>query len=488
MPIKLNSSLGGSITLNANTASTYTLDLPAVNGTVLTSASPTINAPVITGNVGIGANPATARLQVYDATGATILASGEEGAQITSYRAGANVFGGAIVLQKSRGTVSTPTAALTGDSANISFQAYGGTNFRDVARIRTYASNVTSDTNVSGAIAFETTNQSTATVERARITADGKVGIGTTAPSELLHVANANDTAVLVESTDTTSYSEVLINTNGSDWGIGAGGSGVGATQDRNAFYIYDYTNSRYGIYIGSDGNVGVGTTVATAKLEVEGVIKGRAVGGEGGEIALNNPDNGNVGLYVDVSTADVARIYTVRNNSTINIGQLTGTGGNVGIFTATSERVRVTANGNIGIGTTAPATRFHVDGTFRYTTRPAAGTITAIGYDTNGDIKNSSSSLRYKYDIADYEKGLNIVSQLRPVSFKFNGESRLNIGFIAEEVDALGLNEVMLYDEQNRPDGVLYANMVAILTNAVQEQQAQIDELKAEIAALKGT
>lgn len=150
------------------------------------------------------------------------------------------------------------------------------------------------------------------------------------------------------------------------------------------------------------------------------------------------------------------------------------------------TERMRITNAGNVGIGTSSPATRFHVDGTIRYTNRPAAGTITAIGFDTNGDLKASSSSQRYKYDIFGYDKGINEVMQLRPVSFKYNGETRQNIGFIAEEIDAAGLTEVMLYNEQSQPEGVLYANMIALLTKAIQEQQATIAALEARLAAVE--
>jgi hypothetical protein len=144
-------------------------------------------------------------------------------------------------------------------------------------------------------------------------------------------------------------------------------------------------------------------------------------------------------------------------------------------------------ASQNVGIGTTTPGALLHVNGTIRYTNRPAAGTITAIGFDSNGDLTSATSSLRYKHDIETYSKGLDTVMQLRPVSFKFNGEERTNIGFIAEEIEALGLSEVMLYNEEEQPEGVLYENMVSLLTKAIQEQQAMIDELKAQVAALKG-
>jgi hypothetical protein len=157
-----------------------------------------------------------------------------------------------------------------------------------------------------------------------------------------------------------------------------------------------------------------------------------------------------------------------------------------IALATSNTDRVTIDASGNVGIGTSSPATLCHINGTIRYTNRPAAGTITAIGYDSNGDLKNSSSSLRYKYDINGYAKGLDVVMQLRPVTFKFNGETRENAGFIAEEIDALGLTEVMLYDEEERPDGVLYANMVALLTKAMQEANAKIDALADRLEELE--
>jgi hypothetical protein len=215
-----------------------------------------------------------------------------------------------------------------------------------------------------------------------------------------------------------------------------------------------------------SNGNVGIGTSSPNDLIHGAGnaayLRLSRTTSGSESNI-IAGPENGSNAIYSRGATTESMPLRFV-----------------IGI----TERMRIDSAGNVGIGTSSPATRLHVDGTIRYTNRPAAGTITAIGFDTNGDLKASSSSLRYKHDIEDYDKGLAEVMQLRPVSFKFNGEENTNIGFIAEEVDALGLTEVMLYNEEEQPEGVIYANMVSLLTKAIQEQQAIINDLKARLDA----
>jgi hypothetical protein len=148
-------------------------------------------------------------------------------------------------------------------------------------------------------------------------------------------------------------------------------------------------------------------------------------------------------------------------------------------IFSGTDSRF----NGKIGIGLggNAPDTALHVSGTIRYVSRPNAGTITAIGFDTNGDLKASSSSLRYKNNVENYTKGLDEVAQLRPVTFNYNGEQILNAGLIVEEVAQLGLEEFVLRDGQGNADAIPYANMVALLINAIKELKARVEELESQ-------
>jgi hypothetical protein len=230
-------------------------------------------------------------------------------------------------------------------------------------------------------------------------------------------------------------------------------------------------------------GTVGIGTTSPAGLLDVIG-----SVGGGDVDINIfNNATTGRAELQLGMPNATANEINGGFVVDGTNQFSLFYSNREMRIATGPSynERVRIESGGNIGIGIT-PTAFFHINGTIRYTNRPAAGTITAIGYDSNGDLRNASSSLRYKHSIADYEKGLDEVMELRPVVFKFDGEERENIGFIAEEIDDLGLTEVMLYDEENRPEGILYANMVALLTKALQEANAKIDALAERVAELE--
>jgi hypothetical protein len=106
---------------------------------------------------------------------------------------------------------------------------------------------------------------------------------------------------------------------------------------------------------IDSQGRVGIGTASPGDTLDVYGIISTRNAGGsEGGQVNFYNPDNTAIGLTVDVQSADVARIFSTRNNLNLQIGQLGGTGGNIGLFTAGSERARIDSSGRLLVGTSS--------------------------------------------------------------------------------------------------------------------------------------
>lgn len=218
---------------------------------------------------------------------------------------------------------------------------------------------------------------------------------------------------------------------------------------------------------VASNGVVGIGTTNPGGLLDLSSsnypAMYVRDTGNTNASFRAVAQNTNQGGLYVDNTS--------VTFFSTLSEISFKADGANsISFFTNSASRLIITSNGDVGIGTTTPAKRLHVDGTIRYTNRPAAGTITAMGWDANGDLTSASSSMRYKQDVQTYQKGLDIVRQLRPVIFRYQEEDRYNIGFLAEEIETAGLSEVLLYDNERRPDGVLYANMVALLVKAVQE------------------
>ena len=113
--------------------------------------------------------------------------------------------------------------------------------------------------------------------------------------------------------------------------------------------------------------------------------------------------------------------------------------------------------------------------GTWGTTTGSAAN----MHVDSNGTFFRSTSSLKYKKEVRDYDKGLNEVMQLQPKYYKGEDDDIQFAGLIAEDVHALGLNEFVQYAEDGTPDALAYPNMIALLTKAIQELEARVKELE---------
>ena len=105
----------------------------------------------------------------------------------------------------------------------------------------------------------------------------------------------------------------------------------------------------------------------------------------------------------------------------------------------------------------------------------------------SDGLVRRVSSSRRYKNSIVDSPHGLDELLALRSVRYKGNNDGdKIFGGFIAEEVHEAGLNEFVQYNEENEPDALAYAQMVALCTKAIQEQQAMIEDLQTRLSALE--
>lgn len=105
--------------------------------------------------------------------------------------------------------------------------------------------------------------------------------------------------------------------------------------------------------------------------------------------------------------------------------------------------------------------------------------------------IKYVTSSARYKDDIEDLDVDVDAFLALRPRTWRDKADgpdsTRRHVGFIAEEVDDLGLPFVD-YDDQGRPDALQYDRFMTGAVRTIQAQQDQIDALTRRLDALDST
>jgi hypothetical protein len=198
------------------------------------------------------------------------------------------------------------------------------------------------------------------------------------------------------------------------------------------------------------------------------------------------------------------------------NIVYGTGAGSSTGLAfsssdgTTVTERARINSSGNLLVGTT---TAF---GTSGLTFSPpdvsgcwsactsASGAIHWRFYNPNGVVGaittngssttySTSSDYRLKHDIQPMTGALARVAALKPCTYKWKVDGSDGEGFIAHElaevVPQCVTGEKDAVDADGNPvyQGIDTSFLVATLTAAIQEQQAIIQQLQADVAALKG-
>lgn len=229
---------------------------------------------------------------------------------------------------------------------------------------------------------------------------------------------------------------------------------------------------------------------VTSAKLEPNITVTTLTAGGvtsNGSLYAGSGIGAGDANVLIghNRTTAGASSIYFYSDAGTeidASIQRTSGTNGNFSINNQGSGWTYLTGSTRYGYNTASPTNTHHFVGGLRNTSGNAAGTGTTLVIDNNGDIRRFSSSLRYKNSIEGYSKGLHELNKLNPVTFKYNGEDIINAGFIAEDLDSLGFNEYVYKNSDGQPESIRYETMVALLVNAIKEQQQQIDELKAKV------
>ena len=102
----------------------------------------------------------------------------------------------------------------------------------------------------------------------------GNVGIGESSPATQLHIASATAKTRIDTTNAPSNNPELQLAAVARQFNIGVGGATFATAALQGAYYIYDNTAANYRMVIDYSGNVGIGTTNPTGKLDVAGTIK----------------------------------------------------------------------------------------------------------------------------------------------------------------------------------------------------------------------
>ena len=250
--------------------------------------------------------------------------------------------------------------------------------------------------------------------------------------------------------------------------------------------------NGRYNTFLGDgacedgvpgDGNVYVGYRAGLNNDGQHNVVIGREAGSMENNHSLTSSYNNNVmvgyragfsnntghrnvflGNYAGYNETGSDKLYI--DNSTTSTPLIYGD------FNSNN----ITINGRLGVNGVLPGTTYELD--------------------VNGEIRCTSvlqtSDARYKTIIQPIDNPLNKVMQLSGIYFIWNREafphrafdSERQIGLIAQEVEKV-IPEVVSYDDEGY-GSIDYSKTVAVLIEAIKEQQQQIEALKQRIVELE--
>ena len=202
-----------------------------------------------------------------------------------------------------------------------------------------------------------------------------------------------------------------------------------------------------------SAGQLGIGTAAPSTKLTVEGTITLK-------EQADADADTAAYG-QVWVNTATPCELYFT-----------TDAGDDIAITSGTS--IAATPGGS------TTQVQFNSSGAFAghsgLTYATGSGTLSAT-------VLTETSDREYKENITDYNsnEALQAVMALQSHRYSWKESGIEEIGLIADEVQDV-LPEMVHVDADSGVKGLKYTKIIAVLSEALKEQQKQIDELKSKI------
>jgi hypothetical protein len=225
----------------------------------------------------------------------------------------------------------------------------------------------------------------TASTERMRITSAGNVGIGTTTPNSATNYSTL--------SVNGSSGGQITWQTGGSLIGYAyntVNGLVLGANTDK--ILVFDAGASER-MRITSAGNVGIGTTSPSFRLQVEGAF------GTSPGAYISGTTYGTIGANRGASSASAGvNYYSVGSQRWFSgIFENTDDYGFYSVGTNSFPLVIKYNTGNVGIGTTSPAQRLHVNNTSSSTAAIFQGSSNSyiqLGVTNECYVGNNSNNL----------------------------------------------------------------------------------------------
>jgi hypothetical protein len=258
---------------------------------------------------------------------------------------------------------------------------------------------------------------------------------------------------------------------------------------------------------ISSTGNVGIGTTSPAAKLDVSAsqgpnIIIRDSDGGAGRPgiqfvnnyihyIAGDDSDNEIFGFYSQYgSTRTYAARLNIHGPASANWGKyigLTHDGNNGRIDTDAGYLVIDPAGNRVGVETDAPTQSLDVNGNARFRSIASDAYFGVLNRKSDGTLTTATSDIRLKENIENLNNSLEKVMQLRGVSFtwKTNPEYGTRIGFVAQEFEKV-IPELVFTNEVDGYKGINYAEVTAVLVEALKELKTENDLLKKRLEQIE--
>jgi len=295
---------------------------------------------------------------------------------------------------------------------------------------------------------------------------NGTVGIGTANPPLPVTVINSAPPGVI------GAYSSgagpgIVLNPNITSGIVSIYSDTLGAPGTEPKLHLSTYSNkgSAQGITIDTSGNVGIGTTSPIQRLHILGNALFATSGTNGVRITPSSD--------LDIGILNVTNAANTKNWLTVGPdGRIVMDGPS-----ASDPNPTLTVGGAVMLhGGALLADYVNAGGS----SVPACW-LTGFSGAPYFLGQCSSSSLRYKTNIATFHGGMDVINLLRPISFKWKQDGARDVGFGAEDVERVA----PLFTFRNNKgeiEGVRYDRLSVLFVNAFKEQQAQIENQQEQL------